>query len=130
MKNLADLLTSLGNAAMSRYEKHTGLNGIGEVINPLIQENAQRYAGNINLDPKGLELGIKAFSIFNQWMSNQASQAQVENTPSTNVPMSPEASPVFTVPVARPNIPTTGVPVQGYFIPNSQGRQNRRTGRQ
>lgn len=114
MKNLAELLSNLGGEAIKRYEAHTGLNGIGTVINPMVQEHAQRYVGGVKLNPNGLAPLLSLVSIVNQhWdrLKNPPAQVQQEQ-PTQNQPM-----------VEKPKLfpGMKGAPVPGFI-----GRQGRK----
>ena len=81
MANLAQLLIALAGEGVKRYEAKTGLSGIGGILMPVIQENAQHYAGRIDLDPNAARLGIEAFKVFDAYRQSKQPQQSVESEP-------------------------------------------------
>lgn len=117
MKNLAELLSNLGGEAIKRYEAHTGLNGIGTVINPMVQEHAQRYVGGVKLDPNGLAPLIGLANIVSQHWDRLRNppEVQQEQVRQSQAPMQPMAEKPKLFPGMK------GAPVPGFI-----GRQGRR----
>lgn len=113
MANLAQLLIALAGEGMKRYEAKTGLNGIGNILMPVIQENAQHYVGGVNLDPSAARLGIEAFKVFDAYRQGKQQQQPIEQTPVEQ-------------PIVQQVVPNVPKHIKGAPVPGYVGRTGRR----
>src|SRR5271165_2158256 len=108
MKNLSDLISQLGHEVIKRYEAHTGISGLGAVINPIVSETANDYLGKVKLDPNGLKAIIDIFGAV------QPHWGRLTNNGETKVEQQQQQS------LAQPRRPLPGEPI-GYVRPNVRG---------